>query len=513
MPSLEDKNKIEKLLDFLQENGVMDVRGDSVDHERDSVMSIVNQKGDNSISIGYNKGDISIYINTNKATPEDIEEGLRNFSNLRHSDPNLKPVIKRDGTQKEIIQWIGESANKNHPRRVGFITGSPGVGKTAFSNLMYRSLSDNKDYLVWGLKVDQISFSDIDELSEKMKFGESLVSAINKIKDKYKRVIIIIDQIDALSLSLSSDRTPLNSIVKFIRDLNSIKGVRVLVSCRDYDIEYDPALRELSVENQRWRLGNFSKAEVEEILTANGKSTELSENLLQFLGNPLNLYLYLSIRETEITINPLNINSLYDIIWQQDILDYETRYDGKLDLISLVNELAESMHNSQRISEPLIRYQSKYNKEIQYLKSCGFLKQEGKLLQFSHQTLFDYVYARNFVESGKSIIEELQKHHQGLFVRSQVHSVLLFLRSNDPDNYIQSLKDILSEKNAVKFHIKVLALTLLAYQTSPTEQEIKLLNDKIWDNPVFGKVFLNALNSKEWFETVLSSIASKAGVG
>lgn len=469
----------------------------------------VSQYGNNALNIGTVNG--NVYVSSPRQDLESIARALCFFSNLRHSNPTLKPIIYRETTHNRIINWISEPVGNRKHNRVGFITGNPGVGKTAFTNILYSDLSKRPDYLVLGLKVDQISFTNVEDLSKKMNFDQPLTWVINEIKDNYKKVVVIIDQIDALSLSLSSDRTPLTSIVNFIRDLNEIKGVRVLVSCRDYDIEYDPILSELSDYKQRWRLGDFSREEVIKILSESNKSHELSDPLLNFLGNPLNLSMYLKIRESDITISPLNINSLYDIVWKQDVLNYQIIHKERLDLIPLINELSESMHNSQRISEPLIRYESRYFKEIDYLTSCGFLKQEGMLLQFSHQTLFDYVYARRFVESGLSIIEELKRHHQGLFIRSQTHSVLLFLRSHDHENYISSLNNILSDRNPIKFHIKVLALTLIAFQSPPLESEIKLLKNKIWDNYLFGKAFLNALNSKEWFDAVLELIKSKGG--
>lgn len=501
-----DRHNIGINLDDIHNDGAMNDPGIAMGQDNVEAINNVSQYGDYAINIGSFNGNLNVYADSPQLNSDYIVKALCHLSNLRHSKPTLTPVIPREKTQEEIIEWINKPSDSNWPKRIGFITGSPGVGKTAFTNMLYSSLSEMDDCLVWGIKVDQIEFQKIEDISKEVQFHQPFTWVIKEVRNKFKRVVVIIDQIDALSLSLSSDRTPLISIVKFIQDLNEINGVRVIVSCRDYDIDYDPILSGLCIYQQRWRLGDFTRKEVIEILEKNGRKSSLSDKLLDFLGNPLNLSLYLKIGETGITISPLNINSLYDIVWQQDILDYSSKSKQKLDLISLITGLAQTMHDSQRISVPSVRYESRYNKEIRYLISRGFLRQNGSLMQFSHQTLFDYVYARIFVESGKSILEELKNHHQGLFIRSQIHSVLLFLRSHDQDSYILCIREILSENNTVKFHIKVLTLTLLAYQESPLESELQLLKSKIWDNSQYGHVFLNALNSQKWFEAVLTLI-------
>lgn len=477
-----------------------------VPHRGDSL----SQMGDGNIAIYENNGLINIFLENPNPTPEEIANTFHSFSPLRHSYPTLRPVIKRTRQLEEILNWIEQPANPQKPARVGFVTGSPGVGKTAFLNILYDNLTEKNKYLVWGLKVDQIEFRDVEDIAGKMKFKYPLVQAIEKIRSKYERVVILIDQIDALSLSLSSDRTPLNSISNFIQNLNRIEGVRVLVSCRDYDINYDDTLKRISDSRQHWRLGNFSREEVTNILAANGREVHLSDSMLEFLGNPLNLSLYLKVDETAVTLNPLNINSLYDIIWKQDILNTKSKTRKELRLIPLIDNLSELMHSEQRISIPSIRYQSEFNDEIQYLTTCGFIREENNLLQFSHQTLFDYVYARRFVEQGKSITEELCKTHQGLFIRSEIHSVLLFLRSHDPETYIATIQSILNDPS-VRFHIKVLSLTLLAYQESPLVSEISLFRRIIWPDKEFGRVFLKAIHEKKWFDIVMSTIKIYGG--
>ena len=56
---------------------------------------------------------------------------------------------------------------------------------------------------------------------------------------------MIIDQIDALSQSLTNDRTHLNMMMAVLSSLEDWTNVKAVVSCRKYDLEYDSILNDL----------------------------------------------------------------------------------------------------------------------------------------------------------------------------------------------------------------------------------------------------------------------------
>ena len=134
------------------------------------------------------------------------------------------------------------------------------------------------------------------------------------------------------------------------------------------------------------------------------------------------------------------------------------------------------MYEQQRLALPECRF-SEFQDEIDYLVSNGFLVKEskGNKLTFFHQTLFDYVYARRFVERGGSLLDDLKDVHQGLFVRPRVRSVMAYLRNHDEDLYIATFNDLLTRDNYCKygchFHILHMLLTSLAFIKDPSEDE------------------------------------------
>lgn len=181
---------------------------------------------------------------------------------------------------------------------MALLYGKAGIGKSVVMHDLLTELQTNKDYLVWGLKSDQVEFVSAEDLGRRMCLAQPLEIVVKEMATKYKRVVLLVDQIDALSLSLSSNRAPLRSLLKLIEQIKNIKHVRVIISCRPYDLEYDPLLDRLQIKD-KWELKEFAKEDVLRILKENNCDEFISDNLLQFLGNPLHLLLFLKINPHE----------------------------------------------------------------------------------------------------------------------------------------------------------------------------------------------------------------------
>ena len=137
------------------------------------------------------------------------------------------------------------------------VYGKAGVGKSVVMSDLLKELQANPEYLVLGLKSDQIEFVNTKDLAQQLHLAKPLDIVVRESAQKYKRVILLIDQIDALSLSLSSNRTPLRSILKLIGQIQYVPNVRVVISCRPYDLEYDPSLETLRIKN-KWEIKEFT---------------------------------------------------------------------------------------------------------------------------------------------------------------------------------------------------------------------------------------------------------------
>jgi Cdc6-like AAA superfamily ATPase len=256
----------------------------------------VNQYGRN---IYIEKDEGNIYVGDNYV--EDPSSAFCNGSyELLDYTPTIDPPILREEVG-QILEWIERKAPVENAARIALLYGKAGIGKSIVMHDLLEKLQTIEDYQVLGLKSDQVEFVDTDDLARKIHLAQPIEQAVKELAQECKRVVLLIDQIDALSLSLSSNRTPLRSLLKLIGKLQNTPHVRVVISCRPYDLEYDPLLDNLRIRN-KWELKELTKEQVLKTLRDNHNNERLSDNLLRFLGNPLHLYLFLKVRQiTNIT--------------------------------------------------------------------------------------------------------------------------------------------------------------------------------------------------------------------
>ena len=467
------------------------------------------QFGEKPIYIERNEGNVYVgdYVSkTNEAFTDESFE-LHMFA------PQITPQIKREEVGI-ILNWIAKDTDKTAPKRVALLYGSAGVGKSVVMHDVLLELEQKEEYLVLGLKTDQIEFGDTEDLSKRMHLAKPLVTIIKEMAQKAKRVVVLIDQIDALSLSLSSNRTPLRSIFKLIEQIKSIPHVRVVISCRPYDLEYDPILNDMKIET-KWGLKNLSSGRVKSILKSHNLEDSISEQLLAFLGNPLHLYLYLKVMPFGKLRNPITEEVLYDGLWRIFVIDINA--DKRAKVLKLLDAMVDAMYRRQELFVHKQEFESNYNDELNYLFSSGLLlcTSNGRV-QFFHQTMFDYIYARRFVENNYDLLNELSNQHQGLFSRAAVKSIFSFLRETNPVLYIHNMNSLLFDKGETKkyryrFHLKSLILSNMVFFDEPKQEELQLIDRKIFANSLFMGVIFESVHNGNWLNAIWKIIDNKGG--
>lgn len=472
---------------------------------------VVNQNGAKSIYVEKNEGTIYVgdYVEEANAAFKDGSYELYEYA------PKIAPPLKRPEVE-QLQEWIARDASKESTARVALLYGKAGIGKSVVMHDLLVELQANPEYLVLGLKSDQIEFVDTNDLSHNLHLAKPLEVVVREIAQQYKRVILLIDQIDALSLSLSSNRTPLRSLLKLIDRIKIIPNVRIVISCRPYDLEYDPLLDNLRIK-QRWELNEFSKEQVLQVLADHQIKERLNDNLLRFLGNPLHLFLFLKIRPEEQLTDPLSTDLLYHQLWRKYVTDDSERKVEKDRLLVLLDTLVTSMYERQELSVHLREFETEYSAELQYLftNELLLLSKNGQI-QFFHQTLFDYVYARRFTEKGNNLLEMLKKQHQGLFSRAAVKSILTFLREQSSKEYIRTIDQLLfakkeDGKDSYRYHLKSLALSNMAYFEKPVPEELTLITRKIFSEKVYMNVLFESVYTPQWFNALWGIIDGAGG--
>ena len=481
--------------------------------------SAVNQYGDHPVYIGNVNG--NVYVKSSDDSPDyrqifhDISTDLRSWRAVLYGERH----IPRQQTEM-ILSWIDEDFEKERDR-VSLLVGAPGSGKSVVMHDLLEQLEERDETWVLGLKSDQIGFESVEALASQSGISRRLEDVIRELarSKACRRVVLLVDQIDALSLTLSSNRKPLRSILRFIENIQSEENVRVVVSCRPYDLEYDPYLEQFQYGN-RIQMDPLRPEVVEEVLKSNGRhSIPQGTNLFRTLQTPLFLYLFLKLKENKIQDVQLTEHGLYDRLWAQSI-------DGNIDsnsvrvdhqrLLGLLDQITERMYDLQTLTLSRHSIDSSFSHELDYLLHEELLFHvSDNRIQFFHQSLFEYVYARRFVERGDDLLTTIKDKHQGLFVRALVKSVLSFMRDGS-DNYINTVRRILFEKDDVgrdlyRYHLKMLVLSMMGYSVNLNPAEIAFVRDEISAEAHLRDAFIKGIRSGEWFAAIKGIIDHTGG--
>lgn len=480
---------------------------------------VVNQYGDHSVYIGEVNG--NVFMNVPGVSPDyrqifhDISTDLRKWRSVLYQQRHI-PRPQTDS----LMGWIDADGGKDK-ERVALLVGAPGSGKSVVMHDVLELLEKRSDVYVLGLKSDQIGFESMESLVSQSGISNRMEDVVGKLagESKIKRVVLLVDQIDALSLTLSSNRKPLRSILRFIENIQSLEKVRIVVSCRPYDLEYDPYLEQFQYGN-RVQMDLLSPNVVEEVLRVNNRKVfPQNTNLFNTLGTPLYLYLFLKLKDDSVDIT-LTEHGLYGKLWEQTINGESASSSDRVEyqrLLQLLDLITGRMYDSQSLMIYRPSIDSSYSHELDYLLHEEVLIEVSeKRLQFFHQSLFDYVYARRFVEREDDLLSTIRDRHQGLFIRALVKSVLTFMREGAFPAYLSAVRSLLFEtdtsgKDMYRFHLKTLVLSMMGYSQNLKPAEISFVRDELSNNRQYAELFAKGIRTGEWFIEIQKIIDHSQG--
>lgn len=409
-----------------------------------------------------------------------------------------KAHIIRNET-KAISDWV-ISKLPIDKKNVLILKGEKGLGKSAILKNVYEKL-EKENYWVVGIKADKFYSKSIHDLEGKL-FENQLKfdQIITEVEKSNNKLVIIIDQIDALSLTLSSSREFIETYNKLISQLQNNKNIRVIISSRSYDLEYDA---ELSIYNsdeyQKILVSPLTIEEVKEILSIFNINCS-SQKVLELLRIPNHLDIYCRIFSGNSKQNIdyiFSLKDLYDQLWKRYITPTKD-----LRLKKLIYLVAQKMYVEQRISVGNI-YEDEYYQESLYLNSHSLLVEHNSEIQFFHQTFYEYCFARQFVENRECLEDYIKNNEQSLYVRSVIKMVLEYLRDYDIKEYVQSIRNILNSPD-YRFHVKSLIISDLGLIKNPCTLEHKLVIELILENTNYEEIFIHSIISKGWVEFLIS---------
>lgn len=402
----------------------------------------------------------------------------------------------------DLLQWIKSPLGKDE-QPVVLLVGGAGSGKTVILKDVFLKLKETSVPAI-ALKADRLYAENITDLQNKIDLEDSFEKVVRTLSEASERVVVLIDQIDALSQSLSAKREYLDAYNLLVRKLIAIDRVRVVISVRAYDLDYDNELN--FYKNQKsFKVGLLDASQVTQVLAKLGlRENEVPGQLLNLLQTPHHLNVFCKVYDSQTNLRSITtLHDLYESLWVQQIAKVPTTSPASSDKCTdLVFAIAEQMHKEHRISTPSKPFSGSFTDEFDYLKSSGIVTETDKEVQFFHQTFFDFAFAKQFVQNGNSVTSYILENHQGLFIRSSLKMIIGFLREQGHSAYIKALESILLSSK-YRFHIKLMLLNLLGFEEAPTTEEKQLVKSRILPSKELKLPFLESVTGYSWFTFLL----------
>ena len=416
---------------------------------------------------------------------------LRNASAPLLSWPSTLP----DGTwlprpELDVLNAsLNTAATSTH-----FLLGDPGCGK---SSLLVR-LAQNKQAAGWvvlAIKADRLppDLRDRAALTGYLNLGADTASVLRQFAQSGP-VLVVIDQADALADLVVQQSARLRVLLDLVQDLDDAPGIHTVISCRTFEQKHDPALRNLDATILTLELPDWSM--VLPVLVARGlRADAWNQDLQQVLRSPHALDIFLSLLEG--TTEPAALKSFQGLLekqWETQVLS-----DASGKRKATLQHLAQLMADREVLGLPLAVVED-YFAEIQALEATGLLRldHDGPTrVEFRHQTLYEFVRARNFLEESGSLTETVRTQQGSLRIRPQLWHALGYFRGASPEDYGVEIGQLWAAD--LRPHLKMLLVEFLGQQTAPLPAEKRLVEQAMADKWFLPRFIGAAIGNPGWF--------------
>lgn len=290
--------------------------------------------------------------------------------------------------------------------------------------------------------------------------------------------ILFIDQIDAISEISGRTGAIREVVLEFIRFTRFSRNIRIIAACRTYDLSNDSALRELEKDVRVKRIDVKPldwATEIEPLLRVKNIPFErVTLKQRELLSLPLNLALFLETSTPdEQTFQFQSTSDLFDRLVDKKQRAIRARNYPAFALMPALSALAAYMSRDQSLDAPASVIDSLPN-ALDLLSTEHLIIHQNGRINFFHESLFDYAFARSFVAVRKPLLDFLKDDEQHLFRRTQVRQILAMYRQTGPQrHYLTQLRELLTSDD-VRYHLKDAIARWLGGVDAPTEAELDI---------------------------------------
>ena len=398
----------------------------------------------------------------------------------------------------EIVAWaMGADANQ----RLGMLLDQPGGGKTVVMRDVLERLEAARVPLL-AVKADNLSgVRTRSDLRDYLALSADVEECASQLAAE-GTFVVLLDQLDALSLSLTRDQTTLALILSTLARLSDLENVRIVASCRTFDLHNDPRLSGIKPD-RTFELRPLDDVAVNRVLQAIGVDpTRLLPAHYDLLRVPLHLDIYArtSAHHSPQTVIERfwSLQELYTALWRNKVESVIPESPLPAERYDAIYRLVDIMAATRMVNAPHAVLDD-LTPAARYLEKEGLIRLEKARWTFLHQTFFDYCYARRFVAGSRLLSQEVLGGPQGLFERSQIVQVLSYLRGTDRSRYLRELTDLLSAPG-LRVHLLRLIFGWLGALRDPQEDELALVRRWATDPDRRAQLLRSLSGNAAWFD-------------
>jgi hypothetical protein len=463
------------------------------------------------IAIGHGAQAVTLHFHlspaeqpTHSLTRTEVLSAFSKASSLLRIYTNEIAGIHIDrGEVEQIIAWIHNSTPK---AQLGMLLDQPGSGKTVIMRDVLVRLEE-EHIPVLAIKSDHLTnIKTKDELDRQLDLPATIEECIHLLASEGP-VVLLFDQIDALSLALSRDQATLDVILSLIARLRDHENLCIIAACRRFDLKNDPHLAKIKID-RTFELQPLNEEQITTVLQAvDLHIADLLPAHRALLSTVLHLDIYINLITDDDNYRSKGfrtLQDLYEALWRKLITNDFPERPTPHSRIDAIYHLVDHLQNRLQLTAPIAVLDGHAEAAL-YLEREGFIRQEKGNWLFTHQTLFDYCYARRFVAQGRSLHQEILHSPQGLFERSQILQILAYLRGADFETYRRELTRLVFHQD-IRYHLRLVIIGWFASLPDPKADELFIALQMLHDENSQIAFLQAAGGNTSWFDILESQI-------
>lgn len=379
------------------------------------------------------------------------------------------------------------------------LLGEGGSGKSALMATLGKE-AESFGWHVVGMRLDRLpkDVATKGDLQEYLNLSVPFADAVHSLAEN-ERVLVLIDQLDALCDMMTTPTKRLALILNTVRDLARMPRVKVVLAVRPFEYQYSVQLRGVKVKDIQLALPTW-EAVRPHIESAGVDSKSLSAELQAELTRPQVLCLFLErIKSGDEATELPTYFAMRKRLWDMEVTNAANSSRRRQVLFDLAQYLADK----EVLRRPLVQLED-WLAEVRSLESAGWLlssKGISESIGFRHQSLFDFVYVQWLIAEDHDVAQSIIQN-QRLSVRRRIRVILEYLRASDPEPakpvYLRALWKLWSEAR-LRTHLKFLLIDFLGQVRNPLSVEIQIVRAAFKDQRYRERVIHSMSLGTDWF--------------